>query len=189
MRRARMYMYCCQENKTGTYVHVLLPGKWDRHLCTCIAARKMRQARKYMYCCQENETDTHVHVLVQGKWDRIVFTCIAARKMRQQGRIQDFKLGGGALKLNCAERREARKFWGYFVWKITILRQKILFFPIAEGGAKIFGVFRLKNHDFVPKNHIFSNFRGARTGCAPFPGSAPGQDSIYMYCCQENETG
>ena len=30
----------------------------------------------------------------------------------------------------------------------------------AEGGAKIFGVFRVKNHDFMPKNHIFSNCRG-----------------------------
>ena len=30
----------------------------------------------------------------------------------------------------------------------------------AEGGANIFGVFRVKNHDFTPKNHIFSNFRG-----------------------------
>jgi hypothetical protein len=44
--------------------------------------------------------------------------------------------------------------------KITILRQKIIFFPIAEGGAKIFGVFRVRNHDFTPKNLIFSNFRG-----------------------------
>jgi hypothetical protein len=26
----------------------------------------------------------------------------------------------------------------------------------AEGGAKNFGVFRVKNHDFTPKNHIFS---------------------------------
>jgi hypothetical protein len=33
-------------------------------------------------------------------------------------------------------------------------------FPTAEGGAKICGVFRVKNHDFTPKNHIFSNFRG-----------------------------
>jgi hypothetical protein len=32
----------------------------------------------------------------------------------------------------------------------------------AEGGAKIVGVFRVKNHDFTPKNLIFSNFRGAR---------------------------
>ena len=31
----------------------------------------------------------------------------------------------------------------------------------AEGDAKIFGVFRVKNHDFTPKKHIFSNFRGA----------------------------
>jgi hypothetical protein len=53
-----------------------------------------------------------------------------------QGRIQDFKLGEGALKK---------------------LRR-------AEGGANIFGVFRVKNHDFTPKNLIFSNFRG---GSAP----------------------
>ena len=32
-------------------------------------------------------------------------------------------------------RREARKFLGYFVWKITILCQKILFFPILGGRA------------------------------------------------------
>jgi hypothetical protein len=49
-----------------------------------------------------------------------------------QGRIQDFKLGGVHLKK---------------------LRR-------AEGGANIFGVFRAKNHDFTPKYHIFSNFRG-----------------------------
>jgi hypothetical protein len=47
------------------------------------------------------------------------------------GGIQDFKLGGAHLKK---------------------LRR-------AEGGAKMFGVFRVKNHDFTPKNHIFSNFR------------------------------
>jgi hypothetical protein len=37
----------------------------------------------------------------------------------------------------------------------------------AEGGAKFVGVFRVKNHDFTPNNHIFSNFRG---GCAKFLG-------------------
>ena len=57
-----------------------------------------------------------------------------------QGRIQDFKLGGAHLKK---------------------LRR-------GEGGAKIVGVFRVKNHDFTPKNHIFSNFRGGgRAGCTP----------------------
>jgi hypothetical protein len=56
-------------------------------------------------------------------------------------------------------QREARTFLGYFVWKIMILRQKIIFFPIAEGGAKIVGVFRVKNHDYTPKNHIFFQLR------------------------------
>ena len=39
----------------------------------------------------------------------------------------------------------------------------------AEGGSKMFGVFRVKNHDFTPKNLIFSNFRGwgARTRLDP----------------------
>ena len=91
-----------------------------------------------------------------------------------QGRIQDFKLGGAHLKK---------------------LRR-------AEGGAKIVGVFRVKNHDFTPKNHIFpisgggarnfwgisceksrfyakkiiffSNFRGGARRGRPPPESAPG---------------
>ena len=32
----------------------------------------------------------------------------------------------------------------------------------AEGGAKIVGVFRVKNNDFTSKNLIFSNFGGRR---------------------------
>ena len=74
------------------------------------------------------------------------------RKGHVQGRIQDFKLGGAHLKfvwgISCEKsrfyanksyfsqlRREARKLLGYFVWKITILRQKIIFFPILGGRA------------------------------------------------------
>ena len=70
-----------------------------------------------------------------------------------QGRIQDLKLGGAHLKK---------------------LRR-------AEGGAKIFGVFLVKNHDFTPKNQIFSNFRGGRAPGAPPAGSAPGIDFIGSY--------
>ena len=57
-----------------------------------------------------------------------------------------------------------------------ILRQKIIFVPIAEGGAKIVGVFRVKNHDFTPKNHIFSNFRGGGAPGPPPSGSAPAKE-------------
>jgi hypothetical protein len=101
-------------------------------------------------------------------------------------------------------RREARKFLGYFVWKITILRKKnhifsncegrrenfwgisceksrfyakkILFFPIAEGGANILGVFRVKNHNFKPKNHIFS-YCGGR--CENFWGISCEKSRFY----------
>ena len=44
----------------------------------------------------------------------------------------------------------------------------------AERGAKNFGVFRVKNHDFTPKNHIFYNFRG---GCVP---GAPAPDIVTL---------
>ena len=63
-----------------------------------------------------------------------------------QGRIQDFKLGGGA--------------------HLKKLRR-------AEGGAKIVGVFRVKNHDFTPKNHILSNFKGGRRVPPPPPLDPP----------------
>ena len=42
----------------------------------------------------------------------------------------------------------------------------------AEAGAKNFGLFCVKNHDFTPKNNIFSNFRGARDPPVTYPGSA-----------------
>jgi hypothetical protein len=60
-------------------------------------------------------------------------------RVPMQGRIQDFKLGGGALKKNAS----------------------------SGGRRENFGVFRVKNHDYTPTNYIFSNFRGG--GGAPAP--------------------
>ena len=53
--------------------------------------------------------------------------------------------------------------------------QNQLGLPGADVGFQVrgahlnnfFGVFRVKNHDFTPKNHIFSNFRGGRAPGAP----------------------
>jgi hypothetical protein len=45
----------------------------------------------------------------------------------------------------------------------------------------------VKNHDFTPKNHIFSNFRRARAPGAPPPGSAPASgDKLYYTNYYEN---
>ena len=54
----------------------------------------------------------------------------------RQGRIQDFKLWGALKKI-----------------------------APSGGRRENFGVFRVKNHDFTPKNLIFSNFSGG--WCVP----------------------
>jgi hypothetical protein len=65
------------------------------------------------------------------------------------------------------------------VWKKSrFYAPKIIFFPIAEGGSKIVGVFRVKNHDFTPKNHIFSNCGGHASLCSVQFLSAPPQLEI-----------
>jgi hypothetical protein len=49
---------------------------------------------------------------------------------------------------------------GYFVWKITILRQKIIFLQLPWEARKFLRYFVWKITILRQKNHIFSNFRG-----------------------------
>jgi hypothetical protein len=53
--------------------------------------------------------------------------------LTMQGRIQDFKLGGGGALKKIAPSR---------------------------GKREIFYVFRVKNHDFTPTKHLFFNLGG-----------------------------
>jgi hypothetical protein len=72
-----------------------------------------------------------------------------------------FQVRGGGAHLRKLHRAEGGvKILGVFRVKNHNFTPKNHIFSIAEGGAKMFGVFRVKNHDFTPKNHIFSNFRG-----------------------------
>ena len=54
----------------------------------------------------------------------------------------------------------------------------------AEGGANIVGVFRVKNHDFTPKNNIFSILWGG--GCAPLDPSLGHQFRNLLTLIVEN---
>ena len=76
----------------------------------------------------------------------LTITCYLFNRGGFQGRIQDFKLGGGALNkiAPCGGRRE--NFWGISYEKSRFYAKKSYFFPILGG---------------------------ARAVCAP-PGSAPG---------------
>ena len=80
--------------------------------------------------------------------------------LMEPGTDPGFQVRGGTLKKIASSGGRREKCWGISCEKKKILRQKIIFFPIAEGGANNFGIFRVKNHDFTPKNHIFSNFSG-----------------------------
>jgi hypothetical protein len=76
-------------------------------------------------------------------------------KYRGGSRISSY--GGALIKIApSGGRRE--KFWGISCEKTRFYGQKIIFFPIAEGDAKNFGVFRVKNHDFTPKKSYFFQF-------------------------------
>ena len=74
--------------------------------------------------------------------------------------------GGGALKKIAPSRGRRENFGGISCEKSRFYAKNDIF-SIAEGDAKIFEIFRVKNHDFTPKNHIFSNFIGGGGGGAP----------------------
>jgi hypothetical protein len=85
---------------------------------------------------------------------RGIFKLHAPERGGFQGRIQDFKLGGGTLKKIAPSGGRHGNCWGISCEKSRFYAKKS-YFSIAEGGAKIFEVFRVKIHDFTTKNHIF----------------------------------
>ena len=72
-----------------------------------------------------------------------------------------FQVRVGALKKIAPSGGRRENCWGISCEKSRFYAKKS-YFSIAEGGAKIFEVFRVKNHDFTPKNHIFQLPREAR---------------------------
>ena len=64
---------------------------------------------------------------------------IVPRSVSYSGADPGFQVRGGAHLKKLRRAEGGAKILGVFrVIKITILRQKIILFPIAEGGAKIF---------------------------------------------------
>ena len=86
-----------------------------------------------------------------------------------------FQVRGGALKKIAPSGRRRENFGGISCVKTRFYaKKKSYFFQLRREARNFLGVFRVKNHDFTAKNHIFSNFRGGGgAGCAHPPGSAP----------------
>ena len=98
--------------------------------------------------------------------------------MHIPGADPGFQVRGGALKKIAPSRGRRENFWGISCEKSRFYAKKSYFSNFRGGGGggarEIVGVFHVKNHDFTTKkNHIFTNFRWARAGCAPPPPPPP----------------
>ena len=82
-------------------------------------------------------------------------TCKVYTKTGADPGFQD--RGGDTLKKIAPSGGRRENFWGISCEKSRFYSKKSCF-SIAEGGAKIVEVFRVKNHDFTLKNHIFFQF-------------------------------
>ena len=88
-----------------------------------------------------------------------------------------FQVRGGALKKIAPSRGRRENFWGISCEKSRFYAKKK--FPIAEGGAKIFGVFRVKKITILRQKIIFFPILGGRASDVPPPGSTPEQYTTF----------
>jgi hypothetical protein len=58
-----------------------------------------------------------------------------------QGRIQDFRLGGGALKKNAPSGGRRENFWGVSCEKSRFYTKKSYFFQLRREARKFLGYF------------------------------------------------
>ena len=101
-----------------------------------------------------------------------------------QGRIQDFKLGGGGGGAHLKKLRRAEggaKFLGYFCEKSRFYAKKS-YFSNLRGGARNFWGISCEKSRFYAKKIIFLPILGggARAGCARPPPPPP--ESAPAYC-------
>jgi hypothetical protein len=75
--------------------------------------------------------------------------------VRYTGAEPGFQVRGAHLKKLRRAEGGAKNFGVFRVKNHDFTPKKIRFIPNAEGSAKIFGVFRVKNHDFTPKKSDF----------------------------------
>ena len=75
--------------------------------------------------------------------------------VRYTGADPGFQVRGAHLKKLRRAEGGAKNFGVFRVKNHDFTPKKIRFIPNAEGSAKIFGVFRVKNHDFTPKKSDF----------------------------------
>jgi hypothetical protein len=91
----------------------------------------------------------------------------------KSGADPGFQVRGGALKKIAPSGGRREHFWGISCEKSRFYAKRSYFFQLRREARKVLGVFRVENHEFTPKNHIFSNFRGGAHRVHPPPPPPP----------------
>ena len=95
-------------------------------------------------------------------------------KVNKSGTDPGFQVRGGAHLKKLRRAEGGAKIVGVFRVKNHDFTPKNLIFPILGGSREIFGVFHVKNHDFTPKkNLIFTNFSWGARRVRPPPLNPP----------------
>jgi hypothetical protein len=76
-----------------------------------------------------------------------------------------FQVRGGALKKIAPSGGRRENFGDISCEKSRFYAKKSFFFQLRREARKLLGVFRVKNHDFTPKNLFFFNCGGRRENC------------------------
>ena len=88
-----------------------------------------------------------------------------------------FQVRGGTLKKIAPSRGRRENIFGVFRVKNHDFTPKNHIFPILGGAREMFGVFHVKNHDFTPKKIIFLPILG---GWGEAPGAPPPESAPVM---------
>ena len=135
-----------------------------------------RECNKAMKTCMTMKLHHVIILITNCNYQKVWNPSILLLYDISQGRIQDFKLGGAHIKKIAPSGGRHENYWGISCEKSRFYAKNLLFFPIAEGGAKILGYFVWKITILRQKNHIFSNFR-----VRPPPGSVPVTTVVDFY--------
>ena len=104
--------------------------------------------------------------------------------MFRAGADPGFQVSGGALKKIAPSRGRCENFWGISCEKSRFYAKNHIFSNCGGRHENFWGISCEKSRFYAKKIIFFSNFRGARAGCAPTPWIRPCRATVpqlHMY--------
>ena len=124
--------------KFVAFQDVMIQLNISLHVGDTVVYLKLKQNN--MYLMAVNVCDISSSLYLSRIKLRIVCTC-SVKLYRLQGRIQDFKLGGGTLKKIGPSGGRRENFWGISCEKSRFYAKKLYFFQLRRETRKFLGYF------------------------------------------------